>query len=67
MSQDCKLLDLPPVGETHHKTGNCYCHLCTCGTHKCPGDYNQSDHYLKSALSSIYKKDFTKKPHTRSQ
>lgn len=67
MSINCKLQDLPPVGETSHKTGKCYCHLCTCGTHKCPGNLNYSDHYSKSALASMYKKDFTKKGNTKSQ
>ena len=61
MTSQCKLFELPPVGEVDHKSGNCYYHLCTCGQHICPGDYKKSEKYLKSALRSIYKHDYTKK------
>lgn len=62
MSEPCKLLQCPPVGEMNHGIGLCYCQMCTCGEHKCPGDYLKNQKYLHSALTSIYKKDYTKKP-----
>lgn len=61
MSESCKLLDLPPVGEMDHSIGICYCQFCTCGEHICPGMYKKSRKYLASSLKSLYKNDFTKK------
>ena len=62
MSKHCFLEEVPPMGEMNHGIGLCYCHLCTCGEHKCPGDYNKNQRYLKSSMVSDYKKNFTKKP-----
>lgn len=67
MIKQCKLLEVPPIGEMNHGLGLCYCQLCDCGEHVCPADINKNQHYLKSAIRSNYKKDFTKKPMTRSQ
>jgi hypothetical protein len=63
----CKLNDAPPIGEMNHNLGNCYCHLCTCGEHKCPGDNSRVKKYLPSVLASNYRKDYTKKPPVRSE
>ena len=67
MSTECKLLEAPPVGEMNHSLGLCYCHLCSCGEHICPGDAHKNQRYLKSALISNYKKEFNKKAMLRSE
>lgn len=67
MSSDCAILNTPPVGEMCHEVGHCYCHLCTCGEHKCPGNYNKNIKYLKSAMRSTYKKEYTKKKSTNAE
>ena len=61
MSIDCKMQEMPPIGEMNHNLGNCYCHLCTCGKHICPGDNLKTQKYTASALTSNYQKEFTKK------
>lgn len=30
--------DFPPVSEKDHLVGRCYCYLCSCAAHLCPGD-----------------------------
>ena len=61
MSEPCQILSLPPVSEVNHSIGACYCHLCTCGEHLCPGDKLKTSKYLPSSLKSIYKQDYQKK------
>lgn len=65
MSQ-CKLNECPPVGETMHSLGQCFCHLCTCGQHKCPLLLKNSKYYA-STLKSVYKKDYKRKPLVQSE
>lgn len=63
---ECRLSAYPPIGETMHTLGHCYCHFCTCGQHICPSKTNQKN-YLPSTLHSTYKVNFTKKPPLRSE
>ena len=53
--------DIPPICDNEHLLGECYCHLCTCGKHICPGDNLKTQKYIQSALRSNYQNDFTKK------
>lgn len=59
-TQLCPLdnLDHPPVSEIEHLVSECYCHLCTCLLHKCPGDYPK--HHKSPTWQSLYRKDFKK-------
>lgn len=49
-------LELPPVNEMEHTTKRCFCYLCTCKTHICPGA-NRPPHLISSSqyLSSYNK------------
>lgn len=59
-TQLCPLANLnnPPVSEVEHLASQCYCHLCTCLLHKCPGDYPR--YHRSPAWQSLYCKDFKK-------
>lgn len=50
----------PPICDNEHLTGDCYCHLCTCGNHKCPGDYKKQVYSTRSHFSSLYKQNYRK-------
>ena len=59
---ECPLLNpkLPPVTDMEHNLQNCFCYMCTCSKHICPGDYrlkaiNPSNHF-KTNYKIYYKK-----------
>ena len=55
----CKLdkLGCPPVGESLHRVGHCYCYLCTCGKHYCPSQTKRSVPSL-APVNSVYRRTF---------
>ncbi|CAG9320839.1 unnamed protein product [Blepharisma stoltei] len=59
----CALDDpkLPPVNEMEHTVGQCYCYLCTCGKHKCPGEYKPNTKFAMAQFSTNYKIEYYKK------
>jgi hypothetical protein len=59
--KSCELNSLPPVCDNEHMTGYCYCHLCTCGVHKCPGDYKRRLFSASSQFISNYHRNYHRK------
>ena len=59
---DCELIknDFPPICDNEHSIGECYCHLCTCGTHKCPSDLKKTTISSRSQFHTSYKQYFKK-------
>jgi hypothetical protein len=49
---------IPPVAEQDHYTGDCYCYLCTCGQHPCPGEHKRKLFSTRSHFSTSYQQDF---------
>ena len=52
LERECPLLNprLPPVTDSEHNIHSCFCYMCTCGDHQCPGNYrlkhlNPSNHF----------------------
>ena len=62
----CKLDESPTGEETMHSLGQCFCHLCTCGEHKCQLSFKNSK-YHACTLKSVYKKDNKRKSLVQSQ
>lgn len=54
--------DLPLTTEHDHKVFKCYCYLCTCGNHKCPGEMIHKNVSPANAYSTTYHINFRKKP-----
>ena len=52
--------DIPPLCDYEHTTGDCYCYLCTCGQHQCPGEYKRKIITTRSHFSTSYNHDFKK-------
>lgn len=61
---DCPLnvLDLPVIGEISHIIGDCYCYLCTCGSHLCPSNVLPLKISAKNSFSSMYATSYSPKP-----
>lgn len=57
----CQLNLMPPVCDNEHMTGYCYCHLCTCKHHKCPGDYKRKLYSSSSQFISNYHRNYHRK------
>ena len=51
--------DLDIIPETHHLTGQCLCHLCTCGKHICKYPRHQT---VKGSFKSHYQRNYKIKP-----
>lgn len=62
VSARCELdrSDIPPICDNEHRTGDCYCYLCTCGKHQCPNDYQRKVPICKSQFSTHYKQNYKK-------
>lgn len=58
-------LRLQPVGTSDHYLGRCFCYLCKCGLHICPGDLRKSAESptTKRPLKSKYQEEYTKREH----
>lgn len=54
---ECVLNDpeLPLVVELDHKVGKCFCHLCECGKHICPGNSKLKQKFTKGNFLTSYK------------
>lgn len=61
--RECAVNDpkLPPINEMEHRVSQCYCYLCNCGKHKCPGDYNPNRNSSIAQFSTNYKIEYYKK------
>ena len=62
LDPECPLLNpkLPPVTDSEHNIHSCFCYMCTCGNHQCPGNYrvkglNPSNHF-KTNYKLYFKK-----------
>lgn len=53
--------DLPPVGEVEHLVERCYCFLCNCGKHVCPGASRRKTEFVKSMYSTNYHIEYYRK------
>lgn len=53
--------DVPLIAETDHFTRRCFCHLCTCEQHQCPGANFRSGISTSAAFTTIYNKDYKRK------
>ena len=63
LSLECPLLNLnlPPVTDMDHNIQNCFCYMCKCGKHKCPGDYHSKNLNHSSHFLTNYKLHYKKK------
>jgi hypothetical protein len=63
MEDSCALneVDIPLVGEVDHSINKCFCYLCSCGKHICPGDYRTRHAGVKLSMASTYKKNFNRR------
>ena len=60
-SSACPFERLPvqPVGTSDHYLDRCYCYLCTCGLHICPGDLKRKAAAATiRTIPSLYRTDF---------
>ena len=53
--------DLPPIGEVEHLVERCYCFLCNCGKHICPGASRRKTEIVKSMYATNYKIEYYRK------
>jgi len=53
--------DLPPVGEVEHLVERCYCFLCNCGKHVCPGASRRKTEFVKSMYATNYHIEYYRK------
>lgn len=61
-SEECPLLNLglPPVTEMEHSIKSCFCYMCKCGKHKCPGEYRLQTKSHSNHFKTNYKLYFRK-------
>lgn len=53
-------LNLQPVGMSAHYLDRCYCYLCKCGEHQCPGELRKGEHRgNRKGWKSHYKETYT--------
>lgn len=57
----CELDKLPPVCESEHVSGYCYCHLCSCGCHLCPAEYKRKLISSQSQFITNYSRNYKRK------
>lgn len=59
---NCPLLNpkLPPISENEHNIHSCFCYMCICGKHACPGDYHLASVCPSNHFKTNYKIYFKK-------
>lgn len=61
-------LPIQVVGTSDHYLDRCYCYLCTCGEHICPGDLKRkAAAQITRTIPSLYRTDFGPKERVPSQ
>lgn len=58
-------LSLQPVGMSAHYLDRCYCYLCKCGAHRCPGELRGEQQGSHRGWKSHYQEMYTGKEGTR--
>jgi hypothetical protein len=51
---------IPPICDNEHLTGECFCHLCTCGKHICPSEYKRKIISSRSHFNTNYRQTYKK-------